>query len=407
MNASIREYIRINLPKTVRECHENDGTLLALPHPYTVPCVGEMFQELYYWDTYFTNVGLLHLGEIDTAKNNVDNMLYLVETYGFMPNGSRTYYLNRSQPPFLSAMVKDLVAARPDTVWLKKAYETLKKEYAFWQTHRVLDGGLNAYTGYAVSDEDLDMMYEHFVSRTGHCPARHPDAALKREVYLATFSFFESGWDCNSRFLADGHHIQAVDLNALLYLMEKNMAAFSRMLHNGEEVLWHERAALRKHRMNERLWNEKEGIFSDFNTKTGTFAAYQSAASLYPLFAGLATPEQAKRALTLFDRLLLSGGVAAGEPDSAWACQWDYPNVWAPLQWIAYSAMKNYGFESQAHAVAERFTTMVERSFETTGNFWEKYNGLTGEVAADEYDAPPMMGWTAGVYTALCEAIKK
>lgn len=403
MTDAVRHYIRDNLPKTVRECKENNGTLLALPFPYTVPCAGAMFQELYYWDTYFTNVGLLCRGELAVARHNIDNMLWLVDTYGFMPNGNRTYYLNRSQPPFLSAMVRELYAAASDDAWLARAYRTLCKEYTFWQTKRQLPCGLNAYTGYTVQEDDLDMIYAHFVSRTGYCPTETPGEAIKRDIFLATFSFFESGWDCNSRFLTDGHHTAAVDLNALLYGMETDMAAFARILDNGDEAVWRGRATRRCERMNALLWDETTGAFRDLNTRTGEWASYLSAASLYPLFVGLATPAQATAALPLFERLLLPHGIACGVADSPWGCQWDYPNVWAPLQWIAYRAMKRYGFTAQAAAVASRFTTLVEHTFDKTGNLWEKYNGLTGEVAADEYDAPPMMGWTAGVYTALSQ----
>ncbi len=400
MKPTVEHYIRTTLPKTVRECREADGTLIALPHPYTVPCAADMFNELYYWDTYFTNVGLLRLGQVALAKNNVDNMLYLVDTYGFMPNGNRTYYLNRSQPPFLSAMVRDVFNITCDAAWLQRAYGTLGREYAFWMTRRVVGDGLNGYTGYEVCDADVDFIYEHYVSRTGQ-RMESPSAEEKRRVYLATFSFFESGWDCNSRFLDQGHRMMAVDLNSLLYGMERDMAAFAATLRNGEESMWLTRAEARRERMNRLLWDETRGIFADRHADTGVFSTYASAASLYPLFVGLATPEQAAASAVLLDKLLLPHGVAAGEADPPWRCQWDYPNVWAPLQWIAYRAMKQYGLEAQAAAIADRFVTLVENNFEKTGNFWEKYNGVTGTVAADEYDAPPMMGWTAGVYVAF------
>ena len=399
MNSSVKAYIADTLPRTVRECREADGTLLPLPYPYTVPCAADMFNELYYWDTYFTNIGLLRLGQTALAKHNVDNMLYLVDTYGFMPNGNRTYYLNRSQPPFLSEMVRDVYEAIGDTAWLGSAYATLCREYAFWMTKRRL-GDLNGYTGYEVREDDVEFIYEHYLSRTGQ-RVDAPTAEDKRRAYLATFSFFESGWDCNSRFLDQGDRMMAVDLNSLLYGFERNMADFAAVLQNGEEATWMSRARMRRERMNALLWDEARGIFVDRHADTGALAAYASAASLYPLLVGLVTPEQAAKGAVFLQKLLLPYGVAAGEAQPPWRCQWDYPNVWAPLQWITHRAMKRYGFEAEAAAVAERFVTLVERNFEKTGNFWEKYNGLTGAVAADEYDAPPMMGWTAGVYIAL------
>ena len=407
MNASVDAYIRDNLRKTIRSCTETKGTLLGLPFPYTVPCIGEMFQELYYWDTYFFNVGLLTCGETAVAKNNVDNMLHLVNTYGFMPNGNRTYYLNRSQPPFLSRMVKELYAVTKDVEWLLTAYETLKKEYDFWQTQKRSPSGLNAYTGYEVRDEDLDLLYGHFIKRTGYVPDVDPSDERKRDICQAVFSFFESGWDCNSRFLCDGHRIDAVDLNSLLYDMEQNMASFACELQNGEETLWRGRAAVRRELMNTFLWDETRGLFLDHNTKTGQKSAYRSAASFYPLFVGAATPAQAALTWRLLSELERPYGVAAGEENGPWHCQWDYPNVWAPLQFITYHALVRYGYERDARRVAQKYVWLVEHNFEKTGNLWEKYNAVTGEIASDEYDAPPMMGWTAGVYLHFCRELEK
>jgi len=406
MNAAVKAYIRENLPKTIRSCTETEGTLLALPFPYTVPCIGDMFQELYYWDTYFYNVGLLTLGEIETAKYNIDNMLWLVETYGFMPNGNRTYYLNRSQPPFLSRMVRELYAVTGDDAWLASAYDTLKKEYDFWQTQKRTSSGLNAYTGYEIHEEDLDMMYEHFVKRTGFTPSSSPSTELKREIHQAVFSFFESGWDCNSRFLCDGHYMDAVDLNSLLFDMECNMAHVAALLKNGEESLWAERGSARCERMNRLLWDDEKELFLDHNTKTGEKSRCRSVASFYPLFAGLATPEQAASTVRLLDKLEHPFGVTAGEEDCEWHCQWDFPNVWAPLQYITYHALRRYGYHHEARRVAQKYIALVECNFDKTGNLWEKYNGVTGEVASDEYDAPPMMGWTAGVYIHFCSELE-
>ncbi len=407
MHDRIEEYIRANLPKTIRSCTENEGTLLALPFPYTVPCVGEMFQELYYWDTYFTNVGLLVRGETATAKHNIDNMLWLVETYGFMPNGNRTYYLNRSQPPFLSRMVTELFAVTQDREWLSAAYVTLKKEYAFWQTEKMTETGLNAYTGYAIRDEDLDYMYEHFVKRTGVTPYVSATMAEKREIHQAVFSFFESGWDCNSRFLTQGHRINAVDLNALLYGMERDLRDMAITLQNDEQSLWQTRMDTRRQLMNTLLWDEEQGLFLDCHVQTAQKSTYRSAASFYPLFVGLADERQAALTVEKLPLFEHACGITAGEENCPWHCQWDYPNVWAPIQYIVYAGLKRYGYRKEARRVADKFTALVERNFDETGNFWEKYNGVTGKVAADEYEAPPMMGWTAGVYTAFCHEREK
>lgn len=107
MNKVVK-FIEENFSQTIRSNKEDNDTLIGLPYPYTVPCIDDMFQEMYYWDTYFTNVGLLIAGNLEQARNNADNMMYLIEKYGYMPNGNRTYYLKQSQPPFLFLMVKEV-----------------------------------------------------------------------------------------------------------------------------------------------------------------------------------------------------------------------------------------------------------------------------------------------------------
>ena len=165
MNIKIKKFLDENIEKTVKFSPENEGNLIGLPYPYTTPCAEDSFQEMYYWDTYFTNAGLLLWGKTEYAKNNIENMLYLIEKYGFMPNGNRTFYLNRSQPPFLSHMVRDFFEVTGDKEWLSRAYNTLVKEYDFWQTKRVAENGLNGYTGYEIWERIFENNYNYFVGR--------------------------------------------------------------------------------------------------------------------------------------------------------------------------------------------------------------------------------------------------
>ena len=181
-------------PDTVRFHPHDDDRRIGLPYPYTVPCVSDMFQEMYYWDTYFTNVGLLSAGNIRQAKNNVDNILFLVDRYGFMPNANLFSFLDRSQPPFLSQMVRDVFEATNDLQWLRNAYGILKKEYAFWQGKRCLPNGLNGYTGYQIDPDRLDLIANYGLTRLGYKP-EVMDEDTKKTVYLALKSFCESGWD--------------------------------------------------------------------------------------------------------------------------------------------------------------------------------------------------------------------
>lgn len=400
MNSAIKKYLNENIDKTVKTTKESCDTLIGLPFPYTTPCAEDSFQEMYYWDTYFTNAGLLLLGRTDIVKNNIENMFYLVNKYGFMPNGNRTYYLNRSQPPFLSEMVKDLFNVTGDEEWLAHAYTVLKKEYDFWQGKRVTPTGLNGYFNYELFEDVLVKNYSYFYRRLGLTAKENPTREDLLDAYYGGVSCYESGWDCSSRFKGEGNKFDMIDLNSLLYGMEENMRKFSEILGTGEEAEWEARKQSRRDKA-ALLWNAERGLFMDRNFKTGEFSTYASVASFYPMYVNMASKEEAEKTVALFDDLNLEYGISAGESKRQLNCQWDYPNVWAPLQFIMYNALKNYGYDAQARTVAEKYVALVERCFEKTGNLWEKYNGLTGDVACSDYKAPKMMGWTAGVYVYL------
>ena len=175
------------------------------------------------------------------------------------------------------------------------------------------------------------------------------------------------------------------------------MRFFSSELKNGQEKTWEKRKEARREKM-AILWNGERGLFMDRNFETGEFSTYAGAASFYPLYTGVATKEQADSTVALFDDLNLEYGISAGEPRREWNCQWDYPNVWAPIQYIVYKALKNYGYDGKAKTVAQKYIKLVEDNFAKTGNLWEKYDGNTGVPAGAEYKAEPMIGWTAGVY---------
>ena len=410
MNAKIEKFIFENIDKTVRYSPESGGTLIGLPFPYTVPCVSDNFQEIYYWDTYFTNVGMILIGKTEYAKNNIDNMLYLVETYGHMPNGNRTFYLNRSQPPFLSRMVRDVFEQTKDIEWLKGAYRTLEKEYRFWQTEKLSPSGLNGYLGYKVLQDEMDSVTKQFCRRCKLDADRFVSDEQKRELCQAAFSMYESGWDCSARFVDRGHHFNAVDLNSLLYDMEENMRVLSGYLFLGEDALWEERKQARREKMKQRMWNEESGLFLDYNFADDSISTCKTTASFYPLFANLATKEEAARAVAFLPELETAYGVCCGEKQDSRGCQWDHPNIWAPQQYIVYRALTNYGYTEDALRIAEKYVKLIDRNYEKTNCLWEKYSGVTGGIAQREYSTQcdtKMIGWTAGVYIALSEELKK
>lgn len=400
----ITEHISKNLRKTVRFNKEDEGELLGLPYPYTVPCAEEGFRCMYYWDTYFTNAGLIVSGEAEQAKYNADNMLYLIEKYGFMPNGNMTRYLNRSQPPFLYLMVKDVFDYFGDKKWLNSAYGTLCREYDFWMNERKAENGLNFYGNYKVIDEALTEEYcRAFEGRSGGYTTGDPEEKLK--IANTFMAFCESGWDCCSRFDFDGEYYNPVDLNSLLFGFERTMSEFASALENGETELWQGRTAARKRLMDKYLWNESEGLYLDWNFGDECHSRVKSAASLYPLFVkmtdGIIGEEK------LIKEMLLPYGVACSvKGNYRFSLQWDYPNVWAPLQFIAFKACENYGLYNMAEDIARRYIRLIEEGYEETGNLWEKYDGNTGKVANQDYEAPTMMGWTAGTYLYFKESLK-
>jgi len=401
---NIKEHINENLKKTVRFNKEDQGELLGMPYPYTVPCAEEGFRCMYYWDTYFTNLGLIVKGDVLQAKHNADNMLYLIEKYGFMPNGNMTRYLNRSQPPFLYLMIKDVFDCLGDKEWLSSVYGTLCKEYSFWQSERKALNGLNFYGNFKCIDETLIEEYcGAFRDRSGGYESNDPDERIK--IAKTFMTFCESGWDCCSRFDFDGEFYNPVDLNSLLYGFEKTMSEFSAVLENREENIWQERADNRKQLMKKYLWSKEENIYLDWNFNGEYHSKVKSVASLYPMFVGMSDGIKGEEKL-IKDMLLPYGVACSIKGDYKFSLQWDYPNIWAPLQYVAFRACKNYGLESMAEEIARRYIKLIEECFCETGNFWEKYDGNNGKVANQDYEAPTMMGWTAGVYLKFKEELK-
>ncbi len=407
MSKNVLDFIRENWDNTVRVNTADEGNRIGLPKPYTVPCVSGLFQELYYWDTYFTNVGLLLSDRADLAINNAENVAAMIHRFGKMPNGTRTHFLNRSQPPFFSQMVRDIYDTVGDAAWLGEMYGALEKEYAFWQNERQTAQGLNRYTGDLNTPADYELYCRELCDRFGYdWPA---EEATQREYAACMVSFCESGWDCNSRFGLEAHRFAPVELNALLYGLETNMAHFAVVLENGEEALWNDRAAARRALMNEKTWDAERGMFCDLRLDTGRKSDFVSAAAFYPLFFGLCTAEQAADTVRLLPRLENRYGVACCEArEDLLELQWDHPHGWACLQYMTLCGLLRYGYREDALRIARKYVEVVDRNFETTGCLWEKYDTLSGTVSVTkEYESPQMMGWSAGVYLYCSQLIEE
>ncbi len=390
------------------------SSLLPLPYSYVVP--GGRFQEIYYWDSYFTMLGLEQSGRHDLVRDMVKDFAYLIDRYGHIPNGNRSYYLSRSQPPFFFAMVR-LLAQRDGDEALAKYLPQLAREYAFWmdgeaslargQAHRrvvrLADGTvLNRYWDDRDSPRDESWRNDVATARE----ATRPAAVVYRNLRAAA----ESGWDFSSRWLADGRtlatirtvDIAPVDLNSLLYGLEQTLArAYALAGRDADAARISARAWARREAMHRLLWDASGQTYGDLLWKTGKLTGVASAAMLYPLFCGVATPAQAKGvAEAVLAKLLRPGGIVTTTTDTGQ--QWDAPNGWAPLQWIAIEGLGNYGFAPLAADIAHRWIHENLEVYRATGKLVEKYD-VSGDAAGGggEYPLQDGFGWTNGVLRRL------
>lgn len=396
-------YIFKKWPETVRETPFDgvgeEDRLIALPRPYTVPCTDGHFQEMYYWDTYFTNRGLLLSDRLQTVLDNIENFIYLIDTYGFIPNGSHKSMLNRSQPPFFGMMVRDVYRQTGDKQWLAHCVAALEKEYAFWESKRKSENGLNHYSADA-DEARLIRSVKMYGERTGI--VYDTDLPYWGKNILAEA---ESGWDFCARFEGRCHEYNAVDLNALLWFDEKFLAFATRELGVGDGAEWEQKAAKRHEKM-AKLMRGEDGVFYDYSYTEQKRSTVRSAASFFPYFVGMCDADTGVDAL--LDALELPFGVQASERVGDTAFQWAQINGWPCLQLVAVEGLLRVGRKKDAERIAEKYVRVVEQTFAKTGKLFEKYNVQEGNAdAVSEYGTPEMMGWTAGVYLALKELLKK
>lgn len=390
----IEKYVADKWDETKRFNPNDNGSLIGLPYAYTVPTASGIFNELYYWDTYFANKGLIIDGKADLALNNCKNTLFLVEKYGYMPNGSRTWFIGRSQPPYLAMMIDDLYEEIRDKEFLAEAYPTLKKEYEFWITKRGTDTGLNRYYN-EHSEKDCKNAYVNLSSRV-----KSPfDDQLEGGRNLLAEA--ESGWDFTPRFEGKCTHYNPIDLNSNLYAYEKLLAKFERELSVSDGEYWEGLAERRKEKIDAYCWSKELGVYNDYDFVDKKISSLYNAACVWPYFTGVADKSRVnglKKALTEIEAPY---GVFAAE-ETADKYQWGYPNVWAPCVCACVVGCMNYGLIDDAKRIAKKYISLIENNYERTGGLWEKYNALDGTTeCVNEYEMPQMMGWTAGVYKFL------
>ena len=396
------------------------NSLIPLPKAYIVP--GGRFREIYYWDSYFTMLGLQTAGKTQVIKDMVDNFSYLIRTIGFIPNGNRTYYLTRSQPPFFSLMVDLLVQSDP-TLSLKDYRPVLEREYEFWMKG---SGKLSAgkALNHVVKLKDGSILNRYYDA--GSVPREESyiedvkAAALSKQkpadFYRNVRSAAESGWDFSTRWFADGKtfgqiittDLIPVDLNALLYHLEESLGkAYAEEGNAVKAKAYQLKANNRKKALLRYCWNSQKNTFTDYNWKLSKPSEQVTLAAAMPLFFKLATANQAKAvAIQIENKFLKSGGLittlnASGQ-------QWDAPNAWAPLQWIAYTGLQNYGYVKLSDTLAERWIGLNTKVFNETGKLMEKYDvsGSTKLGGGGEYPLQDGFGWTNGVLLRMMQIQK-
>lgn len=410
----IEQHIEKLWDELTRTTYEEKGTLLKLPKPYVVP--GGRFNEFFYWDSYFIMLGLKASGRIEMMENIIENCSYLIQTQRFVPNASRTHFLSRSQPPYFSLMLDLLFETTGKEDIYIQYHDTLEKEYAFWMNgEEILQN--NSEIKRVIRTVDGDILNRYYDAENVPRPESYlidiedHENASGEEFYRNIRSACESGWDFSSRWFADGEHIQTietlnlaqVDLNSLLWHLEKTLAKSSALQDfNEKENYFTERAAKRRQMINKYFWDEGIKIYKDYHIKKNTTTPSEHIAALYPLFLGIADREQAEAvAQSLSEKFLYPGGLVTTTKNSGQ--QWDLPNAWAPYQWLGFKAMKNYGFDELAEKIKNNWCSNVERVYKNTGKLMEKYNALDTETIAGggEYPNQDGFGWTNGVYLQL------
>ena len=393
------------------------ASLLSVPHPYVVP--GGRFREMYYWDSYFTLLGLAESGRHDLVQDMVRDFADLIDTYGHVPNGTRSYYLSRSQPPFFFEMVGLLVAGDTGAAANSAPFlAELRREYAFWMAGAA---GLRAGTAHrrVVSLPDGALLNRYWDDRdTPRDESYYEDTELARatarkpqQLYRDIRAAAESGWDFGSRWFADGRtratidttEIIPVDLNSLLFGLESAIsAACERAADPACAREFKQRAARRRTAMDRYLWDAKAGAYFDYRWTQRAPVARVSAATLYPLFTGAASPEQASSVARAVTRdLLKDGGIVTSTVETGQ--QWDAPNGWPPLQWIGVSGLRRYDNAPLAQVIACRWMLSVNRVYASSGKLVEKYDVVSSarKGGGGEYPLQDGFGWTNGVMRKL------
>lgn len=393
-----------------------NSSLMALPHSYVIP--GGRFIEIFYWDSYFIMLGLTVSGKTDLLQNMIDNFCHQLDNLGFIPNGNRTYFLSRSQPPVFAMMIQLLAEKDPPLLTMYLPY--LEKEYAFWMngTEQVAKSG-EAYKR-VVRMPDGEIMNRYWDDKDYPRPESYGedlsysdpiDVALHPDLYRNVRAACESGWDFSTRWYKDQQSIQTihtvdivpVDLNSLLYYLEDRIAKGYELQDKPEQAQYYRsKAENRKDAILKYCWSDEQQFFMDYDHVVSRSTPALSLAAVFPLYFNLASAEQAEAVKQkLQQEFLKDGGLITTLKHSEF--QWDSPNGWAPLQWIAVKGLLTYEHKELAFTIAERWMKLNEKIYHNTGKLMEKYNVVEMNLltGGGEYPLQDGFGWTNGVYLGL------
>jgi alpha,alpha-trehalase len=402
------------------ENQERGGSLIPLPFPYVVP--GGRFREIYYWDSYFTMLGLKESGRVDLIEGMLNNFAYLIDTLGFIPTANRTYYLSRSQPPFFSLMVR-LYSEMEGKKALKKYLPQMQREYDYWMDSG--PDGPEPFTAYrrlvhlpngAILNRYWDDKATPRPESYGEDVALAAEAAEKYGTQADTIfrdirAAAESGWDFSSRWFENPDDfasihttdILPIDLNCLLHHLEKAIAEAYLLSDNRRmHLLYEEKARQRAIAIQTYFWDESRHYYMDYDFKKRDFTNAITIAGAFPLFFKLA-PKPHSHYMRAYIRLnfLRSGGLLTTMVRTGQ--QWDAPNGWAPLQWIVYKGLRNYNFHRTANELSDEWLGLIDKEFRHSGKMLEKYNVSDTNLIASggEYEIQEGFGWTNGVYLRM------
>lgn len=418
---SLREHINGLWPVLTRSTPTASqyDSLLPLPKPYVVP--GGRFREVYYWDSYFTMLGLAESGHWDRVQDMVDNFATELDRYGHIPNGNRSYYLSRSQPPFFSLMVDLLATHKGDDVY-RQYLPQLQKEYDYWMadsdkvaagqaSKRVIKLGdgtlLNRY--WDERDAPRTESWLDDVNTANKAPDRN-----KQQVYRELRAGAASGWDFSSRWFTDAHNLASirttqlapVDLNSLMFHLEQVLSKASKLANQDDKAKqFAADAEKRQAAINRYLWDEKQGWYADYDWQKKQVHPQLTAATLFPLYMQVASDKQADRTAKAVEKQLLKpGGLVTTTVNNGQ--QWDAPNGWAPLQWVAVEGLEHYKQPKLAQEIGQRFLQNVQATYDKEHKLVEKYvveGAQLGGGGGGEYPLQDGFGWTNGVTLKLLD----